>query len=109
MASQTSRITNDLIASGFDRNLHLEIAQESLLSLQNAQSDYLDMKEEYEELLRDGKYQKSEQVTAKLQDLGTEIEELRLELQSAPGQIQVLGNDVGSIFVVHTKVPDDSR
>ncbi|KAI4174977.1 MAG: hypothetical protein LQ343_002004 [Gyalolechia ehrenbergii] len=97
-----SRIAHDLNDGGFDSEVHLNIAQESLRHLQDAVRGLPEIEKEYEEALRALKDAPAGPVKDRMTKLAEDMKELKDALEGAPGKIteleaDVSGGDIDSI------------
>ncbi|KAL8723872.1 MAG: hypothetical protein Q9181_007113 [Wetmoreana brouardii] len=106
---QPSRIAQDLMRSGFDTELHLAIAQESLRQLRLSQDDLPVMEREYAELLRILRHSQSSHLRERLRRLGEEIGELKEDLKGAPRKIEVLKIDIALLRERLAAIKADDR
>ncbi|KAL8932454.1 MAG: hypothetical protein Q9211_006308 [Gyalolechia sp. 1 TL-2023] len=90
----SSRIAKDLNATGFDSEVHLNIAQESLRHLHDTVRGLPEIEKEYEAALQALKDAPTGQVKDRMTKLAENMRELKEELKGAPGKITELEADV---------------
>lgn len=91
---KTSRIANDLRNDGFDPEIQLAIAQETLRHLQDSVKDLPEIEREYADAVRGLANVNSAIVKERLGKLAEEMEELKEEVELAPNRIKEVENDV---------------
>ncbi|KAL8932774.1 MAG: hypothetical protein Q9216_006680 [Gyalolechia sp. 2 TL-2023] len=90
----SSRIANDLSDGGFDPEVHLKIAQESLRHMQDTVRGLPEIEKEYDEALRALKDAPAGPVKDRMTKLAEDMKELKAELEGAPGKITELEADI---------------
>ncbi len=91
---ETSRIANDLSNDGFDPEIQLSIAQETLRHLHDSVKDLPEIEREYADAVRGLANANSVIVKERLGKLAEEMKELKRELELAPDRIKEVENDV---------------
>lgn len=91
---ETSRIANDLSNGGFDPEIQLAIAQETLRHLRDSVKDLPEIEREYADAVRGLANANSVIVKERLGKLAEEMKELKAELELAPHRIKEVENDV---------------
>lgn len=91
---ETSRIANDLRNDGFDPEVHLAIAQETVRHLRDSVKDLPEIEREYADAVRGLANANSMIVKERLGKLAEEMKELKEELELAPYRIKEVENDV---------------
>lgn len=92
--SEISRIANDLSNDGFDPEVHLTIAQETLRHLRDSLNDLPEIEREYTEALRGLSKSDSAMVNERMGKLAEEMKLLKEELRLAPDRVEEVENDV---------------
>ncbi|KAI4182931.1 MAG: hypothetical protein LQ346_006445 [Caloplaca aetnensis] len=102
---ETSRIANDLSNGGFDPEIQLAIAQETLRHLRDSVKDLPEIEREYADAVRGLANANSVIVKERLGKLAEEMKELKAELELAPHRIKEVENDIAMLkgYLPHSK------
>ncbi|KAL8759585.1 MAG: hypothetical protein Q9184_003568 [Pyrenodesmia sp. 2 TL-2023] len=102
---KTSRIANDLRNDGFDPEVQLAIAQETLRHLRDSVKDLPEIEREYADAVRGLGNANLMIVKERLGKLAEEMKELKEELELAPDRIKEVENDIAMLkeYTTHSK------
>ncbi|KAL8899781.1 MAG: hypothetical protein Q9207_006026 [Kuettlingeria erythrocarpa] len=102
---ETSRIANDLSNDGFDPEIQLAIALETLRHLRDSVKDLPEIEREYVDAVRGLANASSVIVKERLGKLAEEMKELKGELELAPDRIKEVESDILMLkeHILHSK------
>ncbi|KAL8825275.1 MAG: hypothetical protein Q9170_007855 [Blastenia crenularia] len=92
-----SRIAHDLKDSGFDPNIQLSIAQESLRHLNESVRGLPEIEKEYQKAILSLKDVPGGLVKERMGKLAENMKDLHEELKGAPGKIEELKSDIAML------------